>query len=146
MQTPPAMMRSVKTAVRAGGLLYEAVALKRAGQVIAVASLLLCSCGSRATDEDREVIASAEAEYVEDFDLRTKRDIYIIARGQRGPCPSQEAAEGLFRRIFLHSDGTRRTDTVYTYLNFENVEGEFCFQLYWDRRKSAISRSEQGYY
>ena len=104
------------------------------------------ACGDRSTPDDRRHLARVRQVFASEFELRPWADIYLDARYLRGGCPSVERAAELYRAFWLDEAGDVRRQTVFTYLNLEDEEGSFCFQLRRDPSTGELMRLDERYY
>ena len=113
---------------------------------LTLTAIVFLGCFSQATNADLNVIEEARVKFRHQYVIKPRNSIYIEARHLSDECPEQSSASELYKTLFLKEDGSKREDSVYTYLNFKDQSGSFCYQLVYDRSTSRIEISSQAYY
>ncbi len=110
-------------------------------------TLVLNSCGSSSTQEDRTKLQELKTAYGSRYRFEFETGgLYLNAWSLVDKEPSKDEAKTLYK-AFWFKDGQKRTDnTDYVYLNVFNKEGDFQFQIYWDPNKKDFSFSKKPYY
>jgi hypothetical protein len=120
--------------------------LKRVPVVIAFLVVGAVACGDRSTPDDRRHLARVRQVFASEFELSPWPDIYLEARYLKGGCPSLGRAEALYESFWRDETGEVRRHSAFVYLNLQDEEGAFCFQLSRDPSTGELETSDEPYY
>lgn len=112
-----------------------------------IASLLvLGSCVNWWTGADRRRAVAVKESLGADFKILPSSEIYLRVRYLRSECPEQAGAESFYRAFWFNEDGTVRRDSAFTYLEVEDANGTFCYQIFWSPQQRRLVRVDHPVY
>ena len=113
--------------------------------VMAAAALICSSCSPNPTPEDSRRLEQLRARYGDRYRFELAEDTYIEATNQVDATVDKNEAIAIYREFWFNGN-TERQDTRYVYLNLYNKDGDFQFQIFWDRNSGRFATSNRDHY
>jgi hypothetical protein len=108
--------------------------------------VFLASCVGhpKLTSTDESKMKLLQTEFGSRYSFVFEQDLYLKAQSLTADAPDKEEATRIYKIFWFNGDNRVRSDSNYVYLNIYNNQGQFLFQVSWDREKSKpiFSRAE----
>ena len=121
------------------------LAMRPVAIVVMAAALLAWSCGSDPTREDARRLEQLQHRYGNRYQFELAEDTYVEATNKVDATVDKSEALSIYRD-FWFTGNTERRDSHYVYLNLYNKDGEFQYQVFWDRNNGRFVTSNRDHY
>lgn len=112
---------------------------------LTAASLLFLNCRPRPTAEDSRRFAQLRQRYGIKYRFELAEDTYLEARNTVDAVVDKNEAIEMYKCFWFTADVERR-DSNYVYLNLYNRDGDFQYQIFWDRNHRRFVTSNRDHY
>jgi len=122
--------------------------VKRSRNVIAAffIVLLFLGCGSL-SPEDKAALENLKNSFGSNYEFDLEGDFYLNVGVKKGFQFSEKDIENIYKSFFFKDfDRLERRNTSYVYLNLFGSNGVFLYQLAFDFKLKAFSKSHTPYY
>ena len=109
------------------------------------AALMTLSCSPNPTPEDSRRLALLQQHYGNRYRFELAEDTYIEATNKVDVSVKKDEAIAMYRDFWFTGNAERR-DSHYVYLNLYNKDGNFQFQIFWDRNSGSFVTSNRDHY
>lgn len=113
--------------------------------VTLAAALSVWSCRPDPTAEDSRRLEQLQQRYGDRYRFELEEDTYIEATNKVDATVSTNEAISIYKDFWFNGNIERR-DSHYVYLNLYNKDGDFQFQIFWDRNSGRFITSNRGHY
>lgn len=113
--------------------------------MVVAAALIVWSCSPNPTPEDSRRLEQLKERYGNRYQFELAEDTYIEATNTADASVEKAEAIAIYRDFFFRGD-VERNDSNYVYLNLYNKEGDFQYQIFWDRNNSRFVTSNRDHY
>ena len=113
--------------------------------VLPVALVLTVSCRPRPTAEDSRRFAQVKQRYGNRYRFEFAEDTYLEATNTVDAAVNKNEAIAIYKDFWFTGE-TERRDSNYVYLNLYNRQGEFQYQVFWDRNSGRFVMSNRDHY
>lgn len=113
--------------------------------VIMAAALITWSCSPNPTPEDSRRLEQLQQRYGNRYQFELAEDTYIEATNKVDATVDKSEAISIYRD-FWFTGNTERRDSHYVYLNLYNKDGDFQYQIFWDRNSGRFATSNRDHY
>jgi hypothetical protein len=113
--------------------------------MIVAATLNTSSCSPNPTPEDARRLAQLRQRYADRYRFDLAEDTYIEATNNIDATVDKNEAISIYRDFWFTGNAERR-DSNYVYLNLYNKDGDFQYQIFWDRQSARFVTSNRDHY
>ena len=113
--------------------------------LMTAAALMTWSCSPNPTPEDSRRLEQLQQRYGNRYRFELAEDTYIEATNQAEATVKKDEAISIYKD-FWFTGNTERRDSHYVYLNLYNKDGDFQFQIFWDRNSGRFVTSNRDHY
>jgi hypothetical protein len=114
---------------------------------ILVAALVLntWSCSPNPTPEDSRRLQQLQRDFGLRYQFELAEDTYIEATNRLDTTVDSDEAIAIYRKFWFTAN-ILRSDSNYVYLNLYNKDGDFQYQISWDRNIGRFATSNSDHY
>jgi hypothetical protein len=113
--------------------------------VMMAAALIVWSCSPNPTPEDSRRLERLQQRYGDRYRFELAEDTYIEATNKVDAIVDKSEAISIYREFWFTGNIERR-DSNYVYLNLYNKDGDFQYQIFWDRNNGRFVTSNRDHY